>query len=165
MARKVATELNGLLIVNDRLDIALAVKANGVHLGQDDLPLADARELVRRTKPPQPFLIGLSTHNREQVLSAIQGGADYLGFGPIHATQTKVYPDPVPVQGIEGLRAAVAAAGDIPIVAIGGITPERALDVATAGAAAACAISSVNHSENPALAGARINMAFSARPR
>lgn len=161
MARKVTSEVGALLIVNDRLDIALAAGADGVHLGQDDLPLARARELVSRMNLASPFLIGVSTHNRDQVIEAVRGGADYLGFGPIFATSTKLNPDPV--QGIAGLREAVAAAHDIPVVAIGGITPDTAADVAAAGAAAACCISAVNHSENSALAGARISAAFALR--
>jgi thiamine-phosphate pyrophosphorylase len=111
--------------------------------------------------PASPFIIGVSTHNREQVIEAVRGGADYLGFGPIFATSTKNNPDPV--QGIAGLREAVAAAHAVPVVAIGGITPDTAGDVAAAGAAAACCISAVNHVENRALAGARINAAFAPR--
>jgi thiamine-phosphate pyrophosphorylase len=161
MARKVTAEAGALLIVNDRIDIALVAGADGVHLGQDDLPLAQARELVRRVNPQAPFLIGVSTHDREQVMAAVRGGADYLGFGPIYSTSTKVNPDPV--QGLEGLRQAVAAAQIVPIVAIGGITPDKAGDIAAAGAAAVCCISAVNHVENRASAGARISAAFAAR--
>jgi thiamine-phosphate pyrophosphorylase len=161
MARKVTSEFGALLIVNDRLDIALAAGADGVHLGQDDLPLVRARDIVSRMNPASPFLIGVSTHNREQVIEAVRGGADYLGFGPIFATSTKDNPDPV--QGTAGLREAVAAAQDVPIVAIGGITPDTAADVAMAGAAAACCISAVNHVENRALAGARISAALTRR--
>jgi thiamine-phosphate pyrophosphorylase len=156
MARKVTSEAGALLIVNDRLDIALAAGADGVHLGQDDLPLAHARDIVNRMNPV--FLIGVSTHDRAQVIEAVREGADYLGFGPIFTTSTKANPDPV--QGIAGLREAVAAARDVPVVAIGGITPDTARDIAAAGAAAACCISAVNHAENRAFAGARISAAF-----
>lgn len=163
-AREIARlcrEHGALFIVNDHADLALAAGADGVHLGQDDLPLAQARELVRRVNPQAPFLIGVSTHDREQVMAAVRDGADYLGFGPIYSTSTKVNPDPV--QGLEGLRQAVAASQGVPIVAIGGITPDKAGDLAAAGAAGACCISAVNHAENPASAGARVSAAFAAR--
>jgi thiamine-phosphate pyrophosphorylase len=136
MARRVCDELGAALVINDRIDVALAVGADGVHLGQTDLPLAMARTLVG-----DRLWIGVSTHDLEQVRAACAGGADYLGFGPIFATATKRNPDPV--QGLEGLRAAVAAAGPVPIVAIGGITPEHAAEVYAAGASAICAIGAV----------------------
>jgi thiamine-phosphate pyrophosphorylase len=158
MARAVTARAGALLIINDHIDIALAVDADGVHLGQEDLPLAEARALVTRWRPERPFLIGVSTSSAEQVEAAVHGGADYIGFGPVYETATKVDPDPV--QGIAGLAEAVRRAGAVPVVAIGGITPARAVAVAAAGAAAACCISSVNDSENPAAAGARIAAAF-----
>lgn len=158
MARKVTVDFGAVLIVNDRLDIALAADADGVHLGQDDLPLSEAREIARQALPDRPFLIGISTHNRSQVIEAVRGGADYLGFGPVYATTTKANPDPV--QGLTGLRQAAAEAGEIPVVAIGGITPDTVADVAASGAAAACCISAVNNSENPESAGARIQASF-----
>ena len=158
MARKVTQEAGALLIINDRLDIALAVTADGVHLGQGDLPLTQARELARKMAPNRRFLIGISTHNRDQVIEATRTGADYLGFGPVFPTATKANPDPV--QGVASLREAVTLAGSTPVVAIGGITPENATEVAAAGAAAACSISAVNHVENQAVAGARINAVF-----
>ena len=161
LARRVTRALDALLIVNDRLDIALAVDADGVHLGQNDLPLADARKILRDKQIERPFLVGISTHDREQVLAAVRDGADYLGYGPVYSTNTKVDPDPV--QGLDGLRMAVQAAGETPVVAIGGITPERAGDIAATGAAAACAISSVNQAENPVMAGARITEAFASK--
>ena len=155
MARSVTARAGALLIIDDRLDIAMAVDADGVHLGQDDLPLAEARALVARLRADRPFLFGISTHDREQVLEAVRAGADYLGFGPVYETATKNNPDPV--QGIAGLEAAVIAAGDTPVVAIGGITPERAPDVAATGAAAACCISAVNDAPDPARAGTLIS--------
>jgi thiamine-phosphate pyrophosphorylase len=158
MARRVTAEAGALLIINDHLDIALAVDADGVHLGQDDLPLAEARALVARWKPERPFLIGISTSTAEQIDAAVRGGADYIGFGPVYETATKVDADPV--QGITGLEAAVRRAGAVPVVAIGGITPERAVAVAAAGAVAACCISAVNDSGNRAAAGSRIAAAF-----
>jgi thiamine-phosphate pyrophosphorylase len=161
MARAVTAEAGALLIIDDHLDIALAVDADGVHLGQADLPLAEAKALVARWRPERPFLIGVSTHDRHQVEAAVRGGADYIGFGPVYETATKINPDPV--QGIPGLAEAVRLAGGVPVVAIGGITPDRAAAVAGAGAAAACCIGSVNASEDPAAAGARVSAAWTQR--
>jgi thiamine-phosphate diphosphorylase len=136
MARRVCDETGTALIVNDRLDVALAVGADGVHLGQTDLPLAEARRIAGS------LWIGISTHDREQVRAARAAGADYLGFGPVFATTTKQDPDPV--QGLTGLRMAVAEAGPVPVVAIGGITPETAPALYRLGVAAICAIGAVN---------------------
>lgn len=158
MARRVTAEYGALVIVNDRIDIALAVEADGVHLGQEDLPLADARAILRHVGYTRPFLIGVSTHNPDELTAALQGGADYVGYGPVFSTTTKSNPDPV--QGVSGLRRAVEMAGRVPVVAIGGIGPENADRVAATGAAAACSISGVNFSQNQALAGARIGAAF-----
>ena len=94
--------------------------------------------------------IGISTHDLGQVRAACAAGADYLGFGPVFTTTTKEHPDPV--QGLAGLRAAVAAAGDRPVVAIGGITPDRAAAVYATGAAAICAIGAVNDAPDVAAA-------------
>lgn len=137
MAQRVCREVGAAFVVNDRLDVALALGADGVHLGQTDLPLAEARTIAGGR-----LQIGVSTHDLAQVRAAVTGGADYLGFGPVFATSTKVDPDPV--QGLEGLRAAVVAAGATPVVAIGGVTPLHARALYEAGAAAICAISAVN---------------------
>ncbi|MBA3395571.1 MAG: thiamine phosphate synthase [Deltaproteobacteria bacterium] len=136
MARQVCDEVGAALVINDRVDIALAVGADGVHLGQTDLPLADARRIAG-----DRLWIGVSTHDVAQVRAACAGGADYLGFGPIFATATKASPDAV--QGLDRLRAAVEAAGQVPIVAIGGITSSAASSVYETGAAAICAIGAV----------------------
>jgi thiamine-phosphate pyrophosphorylase len=114
--------------VNDRFDVALAVGAEVVHLGQEDLPLGEARRLAAGR-----LIIGFSTHNLQQALAAAQGGADYIGFGPVFGTRSKLNPDPT--VGLEALRA-VAAAVSIPVVAIGGITLELMDGVAATGAAA-----------------------------
>ena len=157
-ARRLCDERGALLVINDDLDAAIESGADAVHLGQDDLPLSEARRLGG------DLLVGISTHNVVQVERAVAGGADYLGFGPIYQTMTKANPDPV--QGVAGLVAAVRAAGGpssaggIPIVAIGGVTPERAAELAAAGAHAACAIASVNGAADPVDAGRRIAAAF-----
>ena len=146
MARAICDQAGTALVVNDRVDLALAARADGVHLGQTDLPLAEARAIAG-----DRLWIGVSTHDLAQVRIACEGGADYLGFGPVFATSTKVDPDPV--QGIAGLRAAVGLAGATPVVAIGGITPAVARAIYGAGAAALCAISAVNDALDPAQAG------------
>jgi thiamine-phosphate pyrophosphorylase len=140
LAREICNAHGALLIVNDRIDVAIAAGADGVHLGQTDVPLAEARKLAPK------LIIGVSTHDLAQVHAAVAGGADYLGYGPVYATRTKLHPDPV--QGLVALRAAVTAAGEIPIVAIGGITPTHAQDVYAAGAAAICAIRAVNEADD-----------------
>jgi thiamine-phosphate pyrophosphorylase len=141
MARRVCDNAGAALIVNDRIDIALAADADGVHLGQSDIPIADARRISG------DLWIGVSTHDVAQVRAACEGGADYLGFGPVFATTTKERPDPV--QGIAGLRAAVEAAGGRPVVAIGGITAASVVDLYAAGVDAICAISAVNGARDP----------------
>jgi len=137
MARRVCDEAGAALVVNDRVDVALAAGADGVHLGQTDLPLAAARVLAGGR-----LWIGISTHDLAQVRAALAGGADYLGYGPVFPTVTKANPDPV--QGIAKLREAAALAGQTPVVAIGGITPAHVDEIYAAGAAAVCAIGAVN---------------------
>lgn len=137
MARRVCNEAGAQLIVNDRIDIALAVGADGVHLGQTDIPLEDACAIAGTR-----LAIGVSTHNLEQVRRAAELAPAYIAYGPIFATTTKKNPDPV--QGLSALRLAVGAAGPIPVVAIGGITPRAARAVFATRATAICAISAVN---------------------
>ncbi len=134
----------GTFIVNDRCDVALAVGADGVHLGQDDLPLADARAILGSGK-----LIGISTHNLNQAIQAEAGGADYIGFGPIFPTATKENPDPV--VGMAGL-CEVRDKVRIPIVAIGGITAKNVADVRAAGADCCAVVSAVLSAADPAKA-------------
>jgi thiamine-phosphate pyrophosphorylase len=138
--------------VNDRLDLALLVGADLVHLGQDDLPLADARRIAAGR-----LRIGYSTHGPEQAAAAIAGGADYLGFGPIFDTRSKLRPDPT--VGLAALRA-VCATSPIPVVAIGGVTPDNVRAVASAGAAAAAVISAVDRAADPTAAGREVARAF-----
>lgn len=116
----------GTFIVNDRADVALAADADGVHVGQDDLPVELARKILGPSK-----LIGFSTHDLEQVAIADQISADYIAFGPIFATKSKEKPDPV--VGLAGLRRAREATRK-PLVAIGGITVENVRHVVDAGA-------------------------------
>jgi len=151
LARRVCDELGAKLIVNDRVDLALAAGADGVHLGQTDLPIADARRLA------PALIIGVSTHDVSQVERAVASGADYLGFGPIFQTMTKANPDPV--QGLAGLRAAVTAARGTPIVAIGGIEASAVAEVYGAGATSIGAIRAVNHAPDVAAAARAFNPA------
>jgi len=121
------------LIINDRTDVAALAGAAGVHLGQEDLPVAAARALWGPDK-----IIGLSTHNQEQLEAAQALPVDYLAFGPIFATTTK--PDTKPVVGLERLRE-LRRCTDKPLVAIGGITTENAASVLAAGADSVAVIS------------------------
>jgi thiamine-phosphate pyrophosphorylase len=141
MARRVCTEAGAQLIINDRIDIALAVGADGVHLGQTDIPLEAACALVGTR-----LAIGVSTHDLKQMKRAVQIAPAYIAYGPVFTTTTKENPDPV--QGLAALRAAVRAAGDIPVVAIGGITPAAATAVYATRATSICAISAVNAAPN-----------------
>jgi thiamine-phosphate pyrophosphorylase len=133
--RKAAQELGVLFIVNDRCDLALAVDADGVHLGQGDLPLDLARKVMGPDK-----LIGISTHSREQVVAATAGGPNYLGFGPIFMPGSKLDHDPV--VGLQGLRA-IRPLTALPIFAIGGITADRTDEVIRAGADGVAVISAI----------------------
>ncbi len=133
--RQAATEVGAWLIINDRCDLALAVQADGVHLGQEDLPMADARRLLGSEK-----VIGLSTHTTEQVREAVILKPDYIGFGPIFSTSTKADHDPV--VGLDGLQAARALT-TLPMFAIGGITADSVGDIMAAGADGVAVISAI----------------------
>jgi thiamine-phosphate pyrophosphorylase len=114
------------VIVNDRVDIALAAGATGVHLGQDDLPIHEARTMCGSR-----LLVGQSTHGPAEAAAAIEAGADYVGIGPIYTTTTK--PE-LAAAGLDRVRETLAIIGGLPHLAIGGITPDRAQDVFEAGA-------------------------------
>ena len=122
-------------IVNDRPDIAILAEATGVHVGQEDLGVESARELVGKEK-----LVGVSTHNLEQFQAAAETSADYIAVGPVFATSSKANPDPV--VGTEFIRR-VRELSDKPIVAIGGITLENAASVIVAGADCVAVISDI----------------------
>ena len=143
--------------VNDRLDVALAAGADVVHLGQDDLPLADALRIRSELGRPD-LVVGFSTHNREQAVAAAAEGADYIGFGPVFATTSKLNPDPV--VGLDAL-AQVCRAVSVPVVAIGGVALFNVPAVAGAGAAAVALISAIAAATDPAAAGREVNAAFS----
>lgn len=124
------------MIINDRADIALAAKADGVHLGQDDLSPTHVRDLLGPTA-----IIGISTHSLEQARAALQLPIDYIAIGPIFATSTKKEPEPV--VGLEGLRSVRDMDPYIPLVAIGGIDRNSAASVLAAGADSVAMISDI----------------------
>lgn len=152
-AREQTKETGALLVVNDSVDIAVSVGADAVHLGQDDQALESARKRVGSS-----MLVGVSTHNIEQVRAGVVGGADYLGYGPVFATSTKENADQV--QGLEALRCAVEAAAPVPVVAIGGIGLGTIAQVAQTGAWSAAAIASVNGASSTRSAGETIARAL-----
>lgn len=123
------------LIINDRVDVALTAGADGVHLGQGDLSVAEAREILGRDK-----IIGVSTHSIDQFRAALETSADYIAVGPVYPTMTKENPDPV--VGLELIREARTLT-DRPLVAIGGINHERAPEVIAAGADCVAVISAL----------------------
>jgi len=140
--RKLTRQYDALFLVNDRLDIALAVEADGVHLGQEDMPLWSCRELVG-----PDFIIGISARTVEQAREAEKGGADYLGSGPVYATSTKE--DSGPVLGLQGL-AEICHAVSLPVLGIGGIEAPQSGKVLQAGAAGVAVVSAVVSAEDPA---------------
>jgi len=135
-AVEVAARHSMQLIINDRVDVALAVGAYGVHLGQNDMPPEAARKLLGANA-----VIGYSTHNIEQAIAATKLPIDYLAIGPIFATTSKS--DTAPVLGLDGLRTVREATGTFPLVAIGGVTHANAREVIEAGADSVAVISAL----------------------
>ena len=129
------------LIVNDRLDVALAVDADGLHVGQSDMAVADARRLLRPDK-----IVGLSIETVEQATRPDAAAADYLGVGPIYAQQTK--PDAAAPLGLDGLRK-VRTLTRKPIVAIGGLTPANSAPALAAGADGLAVVSAIVAAADP----------------
>lgn len=138
--RKRTTAANALLIVNDRVDIALAVGADGVHLGQDDLPVADARRIA------PDLLIGASTHNLEQAMAAQGAGASYVNIGPIFSTQTKTLT--MDALGPEAIRE-IAPHLRIPFSCMGGIKAENIAQLAALGARHPAVVTAVTAADDP----------------
>ncbi len=147
-----ATQAGGVpLIVNDRLDVALAIEAEGAHVGVDDMPVPLARRLLGPGR-----LLGYSPDTLERARWAQREGADYLGIGDVFGTPTK--PDAGKPIGLDGL-AAVVGAVSIPVVAIGGITAENAAAAVRAGAAGVAVISAVMRAEDPGAAARQLREA------
>ena len=123
------------LIINDRVDVAQAVKADGVHLGQTDMPLAIVREILGDS-----MIIGISAESLQNAIEAEKGGADYLGVGPIYATPTKT--DTAPPLGLEGLRE-ISKAVRLPLIGIGGLSRENSAEVIRSGADGVAVVSAI----------------------
>ena len=132
---KVAKKTGTIFIVNDRLDIAIACGADGVHLGQDDMPLKTVRKIM-----PPPFIIGVSVNTVKEAEKAQAAGADYLAASPVFPTGSK--PDACGFCGLDGISR-IRAASDLPLIAIGGIGLQNASDVIKAGADGIAVISAV----------------------
>jgi thiamine-phosphate pyrophosphorylase len=129
------------LIINDRLDVALAVEADGVHLGQTDMPLQMARQLV-----PQKMIVGISAESVDDAIAAQKDGADYLGVSPIYTTPTKT--DTAEPLGLEGLNA-IRSAVDLPLVGIGGLNASNAEAVIRSGADGVAVVSAIIGADDP----------------
>jgi thiamine-phosphate pyrophosphorylase len=151
--RRLTREAGALLFVNDRVDIALASDADGAHLGDDDLPLGEARRIT-----PVGFLIGRSVDTPEEAAAAERDGADYVGLGPIYGTPSKL--DAAEPIGIEGI-AAVRASTRLPIVAIGGMDEVSGRAATAAGADGIAVIRAVMEADDPAEAAKRLVSAIS----
>lgn len=141
------------LFINDRVDVALAVGADGVHLGQSDMPIGDARRLL-----PPGTLVGISAESLDEAVTAAKEGADYIGIGPVFATRTKT--DTAPPMGPEGVREIREAVG-IPIVGIGGIGPDNAAEVIAAGADGVSVVSAIVSAPDPKDAARSLKKAIS----
>lgn len=155
LALRQLTRAHGaLLIVNDRVDLALAVEADGAHVGQDDMPARLARQLLGPER-----ILGVSAGTLEEGMAAVAAGADYLGVGPIYATRGKA--DAGAPTGV-ALLGELAARFPVPLVAIGGITAANAADVVRAGAAGVAVITAVVNAEDVMAAAAALAAAIGA---
>ena len=149
--RALTRERGALLIVNDRVDVALAVEADGAHVGQDDMPAGLARQLLGPDR-----ILGVSAANMEEAEEAVAGGADYLGVGPIFPSLGKA--DAGPATGGE-LLTELARRYTTPLVAIGGITAENATEVVRAGACGVAVITAVVYAEDITAASRQLRLA------
>lgn len=136
--RKITAEAGVVFLVNDNVDIALLCGADGVHLGQDDIPISEARKLIGDK------IIGISTHSPEQAERAAREGADYIGVGPVFATPKKKHMQPVGLEYVEYAAKKIK----IPFVAIGGIKISNIEDVLKCGAKSVCLVSEITAAEN-----------------
>lgn len=135
-AIKIARENDIKIIINDRVDIALALRADGVHLGQDDLPPEKARKILG-----EKSIIGFSTHSLEQAVKAANFPINYIAIGPVFTTKTKHNPEKK--VGLKGVKKVRESIGDFPLVAIGGINSENYLEALKAGADSVAMISDI----------------------
>ena len=139
--RSLLTQHGVPLIINDRVDVALAVKADGVHLGQKDMPCRMARQLV-----PENMIVGISVESLDDAIVAQKDGADYLGVSPIYSTPTKT--DTAPPLGLEGLRS-IRSEVDLPLVGIGGLNADNAAAVIHNGADGVAVVSAIVAADDP----------------
>jgi thiamine-phosphate pyrophosphorylase len=149
--RRVADDAGALFVVNDRPDLAVAAGADGVHVGQDDLPVEEARAVVGPDR-----IVGRSTHSPEQIAAA--GDADYIAVGPVYATPTK---PGRPAVGLELVRHAAAHARE-PWFAIGGINPDNVGNVVAAGARRVVVVRAITEAEDPSAAARALRAALTA---
>lgn len=129
------------LIINDRVDVALAVKADGIHLGQKDMPCSMARQLI-----PESMIVGISVESLDDAIAAQKDGADYLGVSPIYSTPTKT--DTAQPLGLEGLRS-IRSEVDLPLVGIGGLNADNAEAVIHNGADGVAVVSAIVAADDP----------------
>ncbi len=148
--RQFCHDHNITFIINDRIDIALAVDADGVHVGQDDMPIEHARRILGQDK-----IIGVSAFDEKEAIEAERAGADYIGVSPIFTTPTKPELDKgVGLKGLARIRQAVK----IPLVAIGGLGPSNAYDVMMAGADGIAVVSAIVSADDPEAAAHAIKL-------
>jgi thiamine-phosphate pyrophosphorylase len=153
-ARRIRRELPGiLLLINDRVDLALLCEADGVHLGEHDLAIAEARRQLGAER-----LIGATARNLAEGAARLDEGADHLGAGPVFASATK--PMAIPLLGLEGLRRICQALPGTPVVAISGIDEENIGSVASSGARAAAVIGAVGRAADPLGTAKRLSQRF-----
>lgn len=150
--QSVCTDASIPLIVDDRIDVTLATASAGVHLGQEDFPVAEARKILGSDR-----LIGATCTKTSQVVRAYEEGANYIGFGPVFKTRSKR--NPKSVTGLRGLQDACEAV-PIPVIAIGGITHDRVRPILEAGAYGVAVLSAVATANNPERATARFRAAL-----
>lgn len=155
--RELTSNAGALLFINDRLDVALAVDADGVHLGPADLPIAAARRAAQNAHRPD-LLIGASTDDPARARALIEAGADYIGCGAVFGTRSKAGIGDERI-GTDRLRQVIDAV-PCPVVGIGGITPENVAEVAATGAAGAAIISAIMSAPDPAAATRTLLEAF-----
>ncbi len=154
--RSLTRDAGALLVVNDRLDVAMSLEADGIHVGPDDLPVSVVRSVV-----PPAFLVGRSADDPDVARRAVEDGADYIGCGTVYPTSTKS--DAGVAIGLDGLRRVVEAL-EIPVVGIGGINLERAHEVAATGAAGIAVVGAVMSARAPEDAVRQLLAAFDTPP-
>ena len=150
--RRIADTYSALFIVNDDPELAHACDADGLHVGQDDLPVTEARAALG-----PDAIIGLSTHTPSQVEAGARSGADYISVGPVWETPTK---EGRPATGLDLISHAAEKAGSTPFFAIGGIDTTNASDVLTAGARRLCVVRAIRDADDPAAAASALRRAF-----